>query len=86
MIADLFKTHPPRSVKNANIILQNVHAINVNQYLLLGLFKASQIGSNKREEMQNIGTNLEIKLFTLLNDAMVFKLVIQIKDTLLRMS
>jgi hypothetical protein len=83
LIADLFKTHPGRSVKNAHTILQNVHAVNVYLSLLITFCFNLKIGSNKREEKQNIGTNMETKVISLLNHAMVYLLKIQNKNTLL---
>ena len=79
MIADLFKIHPGRSVKNADIILQNVHVINVNHYLLKSIFIRMKIGKNKRKEIKNIGKYLETKVITLLSNSVLFLLKFKIK-------
>ena len=83
---DLFKTHPRRSVKNVDIIFKNVHAINVHLTLLIGFCYNLNSGSKKREEKQNIGKDLETKVITLLNDALVYIVKVWIKNTLLRTS
>jgi hypothetical protein len=48
-----------------------VHAVNVHLTLLMIICMRLKIGSNKREDIQNIGTKMEIKVFTLLNHALV---------------
>ncbi len=85
MIADLFNTNSRRSVKNADTILRNVHAINVYLTLLkiISIISILIFWSNKREEIQNIKKKMENKV---LDYVMVYKLKIGINDTLLGIS
>ncbi len=68
----MFKAHQKSSVKNVATTLQNVRVTYVCLFLLLDICIRLKIGSKKREEILNIGINMETKAITLLNDAQVF--------------